>query len=492
MNRPPTPLEWRLPVNLATEPDFTLGGLEVSPSLCRIRLDGTVEAAEPRVLQVLIVLAQRKGRLVSRDELIGRCWGGRAVSEDAIHRCIAKVRRLSELDGRKSFSVETIPRVGYQLVEGGTVATAPHPAPLNVSPVPVRARAPVDWLVFLRRRAWLFAGAGLATVAIAGFTIAFEIRTAALPRLEVTMPTPRAPAQVTQDAAAMPAGAVFKDCVAGCPEMVVVPSGYFAMGSARTQTRGAQDDVPGALDDEGPQHEVLIAHRFAVARYDVTREEYARFAGDTHRPDGPSCHTLLRSGLFIETIGAGWRHPGYPQTLRDPVVCMSWYDAKAYADWLSRKTSKRYRLPTEAEWEYAARGATNSARLDESTPGAPCHALNGGDAAYHAQYSGDRFADLDCRDGFSATSPVGSFPANAYGLFDMQGNVWQWTQDCYHRSYDGAPSDGSAWLTANCLDRVVRGGSWTDDSRGIRFARRGGGEAAERFSSNGFRVVRSL
>jgi sulfatase modifying factor 1 len=182
----------------------------------------------------------------------------------------------------------------------------------------------------------------------------------------------------------------------------------------------------------------------------------------------------------------------HQQTLHDPVVCISWNDAQAYAAWLSRRTHKTYRVPTEAEWEYLARAGSNSTRVDDGTPNDACRVVNGGDLAYHKQFPGDHFVDVSCSDGYVATSPVGTFPANAFGLFDMQGNVWQWTQDCYHESYDGAPSDGSAWTRPDCAMRVVRGGSWADDPRAIRFSRREKGEAATRYSSNGFRVVRAL
>ena len=491
MNRPPTPDEWKLPIDLAREADFSLGRFEVSPSLSKVRINGQSEAVEPRVMQALVALTQRNGQVVSRDELIERCWAGRAVSEDAVQRCIAKVRKVSELDPAGSFSIETIPRIGYQLVE--FAGTEPLAVPMGKLADPINTPSELPTSTTKRwPPLWIAAGATAAIVAASLLLYAYQRPpppNVYAERADRTV----APTRVTAGGtASLPVGTTFRDCAAGCPEMIVVPPGYFTMGSARQDPAGSPDTVPGSHDDEIPQREVLIAHKFAAARFDVTREEYARFVDDTHRPDEASCQTLLRSGLFIETTGASWRHPGYQQTLHDPAVCISWIDARAYAAWLSRKTLKSYRVPTEAEWEYLARAGTNSARADDGTPNDACRAFNGGDLAYHKQFPGDQFVDMGCSDGYFATSPVGTFPANAFGLFDMQGNVWQWTQDCYHETYDGAPSDGTAWTTPDCTLRVARGGSWADDSRAIRFARREKGIAISRYSSNGFRVVRAL
>jgi sulfatase modifying factor 1 len=491
MNRPPTSNEWKLPIDLAREADFSLGRFEVSPSLSKVRINGQSEAVEPRVMQALVALAQRNGQVVSRDELIERCWAGRAVSEDAVQRCIAKVRKLSELDPAGSFFIETIPRIGYQLIEA--VIAGPQPIAVPTGEWASPANMPPELPATKRRRLlWIAVGAAAAIITASLLFYVYERPPSPNFRAEAADHTVM-PTRVTANGtASLPVGATFRDCAISCPEMIVVPPGYFTMGSAGQNPTGPLDTVPGSHDDESPQREVLIAHKFAAARFDVTREEYARFVDDTHRPDEASCQILLRSGLFIESTGASWRHPGYPQTMHDPVVCISWIDAHAYAAWLSRKTLKPYRVPTEAEWEYLARAGTNSAHADDGTPIGACRAFNGGDLAYHKQFPDDHFADMDCSDGYFATSPVGSFPANAFGLFDMQGNVWQWTQDCYHESYDGAPSDGSAWATPDCTLRVARGGSWADDSHAIRLARREKGIAISRYSSNGFRVVRAL
>lgn len=486
MNRDYGAGEWSIPIDLAREADFPLGRFDVQPSLCSLRLDSSVEAVEPRVMQVLVALVRRGGAVVSRDELIQRCWAGLAVGDDAINRCIGKLRKLAELDSGASFRVETVPRVGYRLVEFEQPPIEPAAQPdLEGS---TASKAVAGDSSALRRKLLLW-GLPLAVFLVAAGAI-YALLAA---RNHTTTPSVSlAPPRIVQGGAVsdLPTGAVFKDCPDGCPEMVIVPPGYFAMGSPRSQSEDPRLSKPGVVDDETPQHEVLIGKRFAVARYDVTRAEFARFAAATDRPPDPSCYTLTHAGLFVETIGANWQHPGFEQSERDPVVCMNWRDANDYAAWLARKTSKPYRLLSEAEWEYAARASREAVKLAQ--PAGPCAVLNGADADYHRRFPSDGHVDGDCHDGFATTSPVGHFPANAFGLFDMQGNAEQWTADCYHSSYDGAPVDGSAWVLGDCVRRVARGGAWISDSRDIRFAVRGQGDPFSRYSANGFRVARAM
>jgi formylglycine-generating enzyme required for sulfatase activity/DNA-binding winged helix-turn-helix (wHTH) protein len=483
MNRDFPPGEWSIPLELARELDFQLGKLRVHPSLCEVVNGGSLQSVEPRVMQALVALAQRKGIVVSRDELVQRCWSGMTVGDDAINRCIAKVRKLADLDGGRSFRVDTVTRVGYRLVElADEASSAPPPTD--------HSAAGSEATVFnaIRRTSWWsIPGAAVLLATIAAYVL--------LPR-QARLSFHEAVSQATvvrpHLTTSLPGGAVFSDCSDGCPEMVVVPAGYFNMGSARSDAAESSDARPALQDNETPQHEVLIAERFAVARYDVTREEFARFAVATNRADDGSCQTLTPAGLFVETVGANWRHPGFAQTELDPVVCMSWGDASAYVSWLARKTGKPYRLLSEAEWEYAARAGSTEPRAPTTSTLGPCGAQNGADADYHARYPGDKFVDAACHDGFPATSPVGHFPANAFGLFDMQGNVWQWTADCYDASYDGAPVDGSPWVDPDCAKRVARGGAWITDTGDIRFALRGASDPNLRYSSNGIRVARSL
>ena len=258
-------------------------------------------------------------------------------------------------------------------------------------------------------------------------------------------------------------GETFRDCPT-CPQMVVVPAGSFLMGSpADEEDRNA---------DEGPQHHVTIAQPFAVGVYEVTRGEYGRFVAAVGHAGGNAC---FLGGTFLGGADIGlnlnWHEPGFKQTDADPVVCVNWADAQAYVAWLSQETGQAYRLLSEAEWEYVARAGTRT--------------------RYHF---GDRLVASQANYGvdWGATVPVGSFGPNAFGLYDVHGNVWEWVQDCWNENYTGAPNDGSALKTGDCRTRVLRGGSWYDDPGDLRSASRDWHAADYRLHSNGFRIARRL
>jgi formylglycine-generating enzyme required for sulfatase activity len=239
-------------------------------------------------------------------------------------------------------------------------------------------------------------------------------------------------------------GETFREC-AECPEMVVVSAGSFLMGSP-------QDDE-WRDDDEGPQHRVTIAEFFAIGVYEVTFNEWDACVADGgcngYRPDD-------------EDWGRG----------RRPVINVSWNDAQAYVDWLSNRTREDYRLPSEAEWEYAARAGTTTRYWpgDEIT-------------AEYAFFG----SNVD------RTIKVGSLERpNAFGLHDVHGNVWEWVEDCWNDSYAGAPANGTAWTSGNCDRRVLRGGSWIDDPWNLRSADRFWHERDGRVGAVGFRVARPL
>ncbi len=241
---------------------------------------------------------------------------------------------------------------------------------------------------------------------------------------------------------------IFKECDR-CPEMVVVPAGSFTMGSPASES---SRDI-----DESPQHTVTIAKPFAVARFPVTFDEW-----DACVADG-GCNGY-RPG------DQGWGHG------RQPVINVSWDGATTYVAWLSRKTGKAYRLLTEAEWEYAARAGSTTAYYWGDKIGKGNANCNG---------CGSKWDNAQ-------TSPVGSFAANAFGLYDMAGNVWQWVHDCYHDNYDGAPTDGLAWTGGDCSRRVVRGGSWIGHPQLLRSAGRFWNTHDDRGNLLGFRVARTL
>jgi formylglycine-generating enzyme required for sulfatase activity len=228
---------------------------------------------------------------------------------------------------------------------------------------------------------------------------------------------------------------------------------------------------------------VRIHKLFALGRYAATVGEFKRFvqaAGyQTEAERHPDEGILTWDGgkrKWVAAKGKSWRDPGFLQDDRHPVVGVSWNDAQAYVQWLGEKSGQVCRLPSEAEWEYAARAGTTSAYPwgDEAGSG---HANFSGSGS---EWSGKR------------TSPVGSFAANAFGLHDMIGNVWEWTQDCWNEAYSGAPDDGRAWESGDCGRRVVRGGSWNLDPAFARAAYRNWVVPGNRIDYLGFRLARTL
>ncbi len=276
-------------------------------------------------------------------------------------------------------------------------------------------------------------------------------------------------------------GTVFRDCP-DCPEMVVIPAGKFTMGSSASEKSWAASHGanPESVSDESPQHDVSL-RSFALGKYDVTRGEYATFVRETGYPAGDGCFesSMPKSS---KRARASWQNPGFGQTERDPVTCVSWQDARAYISWLNGKLRRPgstsadgpYRLPSESEWEYAARAGTTTRFWwgdDDSI------------AAGHAWYKGNSG---------SQTHPVGSKPANRFGLYDMVGDAWQWTEDCYAESYANAPTDGSASEVGKDCLRVDRGSSWLYPSWLLRSATRERNPAGYRDVIMGFRLARTL
>lgn len=250
-----------------------------------------------------------------------------------------------------------------------------------------------------------------------------------------------------------------KDC-SDCPEMVVVPAGKFMMGSPA--------DEPGHLPDQAPLHAVTFAKPFAIGRYEVTFDEWDACVATK------ACEAVSDEGW-----GRG----------RRPVLYVNFEMAQGYTRWLTQKTGKTYRLPSEAEWEYAARANTTTPWFWGSDPTKACEYGNVGDESVKAEHP--EWPLHACNDGHAKTSPVGSFKPNAFGLHDTVGNVWEWVEDCYNESYEGAPLDGSAWLSGDCVRRVDRGGAWYNKPEAVRSALRYAGDDPKRQNNTlGFRVVR--
>ena len=261
-------------------------------------------------------------------------------------------------------------------------------------------------------------------------------------------------------------GQAFRDCPE-CPEMVVLPAGSLYMGSPAHEARRDAD--------EGPQRRVQLARPFAIGRYEVRATEFAKFLSETGYPVDSSCEGRGYATL-PGAANARWRDPGFRLGARHPISCVRWSDAVAYTRWLGRKTGKRYRLPSEAEWEYAARAGTATARHWGNPIGRGQANCDG---------CGSRWDDR-------RTAPVGSFAPNSFGLYDMLGNNWEWVKDCYTRSHDQRPLDGAAFVGGLCKERVMRGGSFESDPRRLRAANRNKHRAGDIDNDFGFRVLREI
>jgi formylglycine-generating enzyme required for sulfatase activity len=244
---------------------------------------------------------------------------------------------------------------------------------------------------------------------------------------------------------------IFRDCNDGCPQLVEIPAGRFQMGSKR-------------YSREQPQHSVGIYDAIAVGRFATTFDDWE------------AC--VKGGGCVRNTAPAdeGWGRG------RRPVINVTWEDAEEYAAWLSRKTGKKYRLLTEAEWEYAARaGSTTTYPWGDQ--------IDCGKAAYDLEKGSD-CASYGGKPSVHGTQVVGTYQANRWGLYDMIGNVWQWCEDDWHPDYRGAPDDGSAWRGGDVSMRIIRGGSWNYGPSALRSTDRNWFPLNGRTAFIGFRIAR--
>ena len=273
---------------------------------------------------------------------------------------------------------------------------------------------------------------------------------AAAPAIQQKAPTEPERAKAAPPAAVLTPGKTFKDCP-DCPEMIILPAGAFEMGA-----HPAYKD----RESEVPRHRVSFAKPFAIGKTEVTRGQFAAFVKESNYAPAAECWIFKSGRKWERDALLSWRNPGHPQQDSHPATCVTWHDAIAYTKWLSRKTGKEYRLPSEAEWEYAARAGTTAAFPWGGNQNLACDYANVMDFA-GKQLPVD-FEGHKCNDQHAYTAPVASFKPNDFGLHDMIGNVSEWTQDCENPNYKGAPSDGSAWTQGDCTKRMRRGGSWYD------------------------------
>lgn len=287
------------------------------------------------------------------------------------------------------------------------------------------------------------------------------------------------------------AAKIIRDCPT-CPEMVVVPAGKFIMG-----TPGGSEEMD---EDTGETYQlaVTIDKPFGLGKTEITTAQYGEFAREADYKPDPGCR--LWNDRWLNDPKGDFRGAGQMRAPKPnfPFVCVSWTDAKAYAAWLSKKTGKTYRLPSESEWEYAARGGTTSPRyfgmnsFEGVSISLACDHANVYDVTSQAKYPFP-YPYARCKDNYEDLAPAASFKPNAFGLYDMTGNVWEWVEDCYTGAYWGRPPNQAAWVwQGGCETRGLRGGSWISRPADARSAKRHSEPITTKTTYIGFRIARDL
>ena len=453
---------------------YRIGAYLIDPETYEIREDGRPVPVEPQVFDLLIMLIENRQRTVGKDEIIEQVWKGRIISDATLSSRIKSARQALGDDGSAQKLIRTIHGRGFRfvgdveqldpLVAAGTDASAAAAVVGGIAAKPTSSR---KWA--------LVTAACLALVGAGVLVDQLLIRPARTGSDDVIESTALAGAGSGAQEAA-----TFKDCDV-CPEMVELPAGTFMMGSP--------DDERGRERVEGSPRRIVVGRRFALGRMEVTVEQFAAFVAATGANVASACHKFdAKIARFAPTEGS-FRQPGFDVTGSHPVVCVSWHEAQAYAAWLGRRTGKPYRLPSEAEWEYAARAGTTTSYNFGDDEGRLCE---------HA-----RFADLGsqfpwrggCRSEQTNYGPVhvGAFKPNGWGFFDMHGNAWEWAADCWTADPSEIPSDASAFTRAGaCETGVVRGGGWAAAYRRVRSAQRLPVRTTLRYYHMGLRVALTL
>jgi len=422
----------------------------------------------PKAFEVLKYLAQNAGRLVGKQELYDTIWPNVIVSDDSITQCIRELR--GKLGDDDHSLIKTVSRRGYLL---DTTVTTDAPPLLPVASAATAAIGAHAQLAPPTAKPGPTYGPRAWAAVVTFFLSVVWGATFLLGNTSLTGPR-------SVPGEAQPG---FQDCET-CPEMIVLPAGEFLMGSPASET--------GRVDVEGLPRRVMIPKRIAIGKFEVTVDQMSAFMAETGMSIGNSCRRLVnpeRSPPTWSPPEASLENPGFEITGSHPAVCVSWHEAQSYVAWLQRRTGKPYRLPTEAEWEYAARA------------GATTRYTFGNDETALCAFA--RFADLGSqfgwRDGCHSelaaygAAPVGSFKPNQWGLFDMHGNAWEWVEDCWTPNPLEIPVDGSAFTRpGNCEIGVIRGGSFSSGSTMVRSAIRSPMRTANHMYNAGLRVALTL
>jgi formylglycine-generating enzyme required for sulfatase activity len=423
--------EWRLVSELADHPNRLLA--TATPADGETYAEVAHEAIFRRWEQLREWIATEREFLIWRSELEAACRRWQVAPEAARKDALLMGLALTQAEAWLARRGEDLPTVDREFIEASNARDAAERSQRK------RMRRQTRQMAALAGVLLLGIGAGLA----------WANRTYLSARAVTLAEAIWSPVLTTDaERALRPGHPPFKEC-ADCPEMVVVPAGEFTMGSPK--------DEKGRYDNEGPEHRVTIARAFAVSRFEITSDEW------------DAC--VILGGCAWPAPETGWGRG------RRPVMNVSWDDAQQYVRWLSDRTGKPYRLLTEAEWEYAVRAGKQTA-------------YSWGDEVGKGNASCD---GCGSQWDLKQTAPVGSFVPNAFGLYDMHGNVWEWVEDCYHGNYDGAPADGLPWIAgADCSRRVVRSGSWGSNPVFLRSAGRDWLTTDFRGYFLGFRVGRTL
>src|SRR6266849_3374189 len=438
----------------------------------------------PKAFEVLCYLAANAGRLVAKQELYDAIWPNVTVSDGSLVQCIRDLRhKLGDDDHRL---IKTMSRRGYlldvavsaqepQSLSDGSAATPPEGAQKPATKPDVRHRV-LRMIPAHKLRMSSTAAAGLMCVAL----VAIYLRGWPIP-----VANPGHVSLAKNAPVALQLRPIFKDC-ADCPEMVTLSAGDFMMGSPA--------DEPGREVDEGLPRRVVIKKPIAIGRFEVTIDQFSAFVAETGMAAGNLCAAIVGDNkspygnrFVMGPPEASFRQPGYAVTGTHPVVCISWHDAQAYVAWLGRRTGKPYRLPTEAEWEYAARAGTQTMYSFGNNRDALCAYGSFADIESPFPWRGGWLHDTP------SPIPVGQLRPNPWGIFDMHGNAWEWVEDCWTPNALEIPTDGSAFLrSGSCGVGVMRGGSWANPSRQQRSAARRGVTMGAHANHIGFRVALSL
>jgi sulfatase modifying factor 1 len=446
----------------------------------------------PKAFEVLRHLAANAGVLVPKQDLYEAVWPNVTVSDDSLVQCIRELRQ--KLGDSEHRLIKTVSRRGYLLdatlrepqrseahgPAGFVQWLSGHLAPHQRERLHDLIQRAAALNRFTRETPWRARVVAACALICCGATGGYLLARGTTP---IADGAPLAAKYSATPVVAQLPRPTFKDCDV-CPEMVELPSGEFMMGSP--------DDEVGRKQSEGPPRRVTISKRFALGKFEVTLDQFSAFVTETGLAAGNKCQVMVQLDGGKELWSrpqASFLQPGFEATGSHPVVCISGHEAQAYVAWLKRRTGKHYRLPTEAEWEFAARAGTSTSYsfgIDETEL-----------CAYA------RFADLSspfgwrtgCRSGAPAYGPVqvGMLKPNAWGIADMHGNAWEWVEDCWTPDVRKLPIDGSAFAQpGGCEVGVIRGGSFASSPRSVRSAHRRPNTVAKHYQTVGFRVALTL